>query len=92
MGGFSTQKESETKKLKEWIVLGRGNFLQGRQGVFRKFQIDWFKIPFLGKVETVIKLVIKFWFGLAKIPPFWPNIPLSALHRAPMWYLLGPNT
>lgn len=27
------------------------------------FQTDWFKVPFLGELETIIKLGIKPWFG-----------------------------
>lgn len=36
----------------------------------RKFQTDWFKIPFLGEAETACGLVIKSRRSLAEVTPF----------------------
>lgn len=36
----------------------------------REFQIDWSKIPFLGEMETVIRLGLNLGGGLAKVTPF----------------------
>lgn len=31
--------------------------------LIRKFQTNWFEFLLLGETETIIRLVIKFWFG-----------------------------
>ena len=67
MEGFYWQKESETRKEQitslffvewnasvRWIV-----FLL----LTRKFQIDWFKITFLGEIDTAVRLGIKSWLA-----------------------------
>lgn len=64
-GGISKRKE---RIIFIQVFFGEGN---GRGFIMkiillvliRRFQINWFKIPFLGEVEAAIRLVINFWFG-----------------------------
>lgn len=65
---FYRQKESETKKLKDWIISGQekkgGPIKQMPSPVLtRKIHTDWLRIPLLGEGKTTVRLVIKFWFG-----------------------------
>ena len=81
MEGFSGQKESGTRKWKEWVISGRATFLEEKAGGFirqiispvltRKFQTDWFKIPLHGETLNALTLGIKYWWGLVRVIPFW---------------------
>ena len=80
MEGAYRWEKSEARNLEEWIVSGKIPFPQGKaEGLLRqitslmlmrKSQADWLKVPLLEEAETV-QLGGKFWWGLAKVTPFW---------------------
>ena len=59
------------------------------QVLIRKFQTDWIKILLVAEAETIIRLGIQSWWGLAEATPFWAcifvfvniNIPFQKLFR-----------
>lgn len=52
---------------------------------------EWFKISLLGEGETVARLNIKSWWGLAQLTPFWVRSFFLTVSISPIGFISLEN-